>query len=143
MSQHAHEQTYDIHKAAGIIIVDRKVIATRTVGQDIYIQPGGKLDPGESELDALHRELLEELGITFADEDTEKIDDFYADAAGKPGKRLKLAAYLITRYQGDMAPASEIEEIRAFGSHLPDDVQIGSIFVTEIIPYLKSRDLID
>ncbi len=137
------KQPYDIHKAAGIIVEDRKVVATRSKGKDIFIQPGGKLEDGETELDALIRELREELGIEVTEADVEKIDDYYAEAAGQAGKSLLLAAYLIKSYAGQITPQNEVEEVRTFTSRVPEGVEMASIFEHDILPILKARDLID
>lgn len=137
------EQQYDIYKASGIIVQDRQVLATRSKGKSIYIQPGGKLESGETEMEAVIRELHEEMGIEVAENDLEKIDNFYAEAAGQAGKRVKLAAYLVKRYEGRPSPQNEVEEIRGFNSEVPEDTELASILEHDIIPELKARDLID
>lgn len=136
-------EPYDIHKASGIIVLDRQVLATRSKGKDMYIQPGGKLEPGETEEQAVIRELKEELDITVTAGDLEKLGDYYADAAGHASKRLKLSAYLIKDFVGDPTPTSEVEEIRGFTSQIPHDIELASILEHAIIPELKARDLID
>lgn len=55
-----------IEVAAAIIVRDGKVLATqRGYGdwKDWWEFPGGKIEAGEKPKDALHREILEELGI--------------------------------------------------------------------------------
>lgn len=136
-------QSYDIYKAAGLILVDRKVLATRSKGKTMFVQPGGKLEPGESELDALIRELREELSIEVTEADVEKIGDYYAEAAGQTGVRLKLAAYLVHSYAGTIQPQHEIEEIMLLGSEIPAGVEVASIMAHDILPELASRNLID
>lgn len=140
----------DIYKAAGVIIIDRQVLATRSIGKSVFVNPGGKLEwladenRLETELEALVRELREELDIGVEPGDVEKIDDFYADeAAGQPGKTLKMATFLVKQYSGEITPMNEIEEVRLFGSVIPGDVEIGSILVQKIIPWLKNANLID
>lgn len=137
------EEPYDIYKAAGIIVQDRKVLATRSRGKSFFIQPGGKLEDGETEAQAVIRELREELGIDVSEADLEKIGDYYAEAAGQSGKRLKLAAWLVKDFSGQPEPHSEVEEIRAFNSQVPDGVEIASILEHNIIPELKARNMID
>lgn len=140
----------DIYKAAGVIIVDRRVLTTRSKGKTVYVNPGGKLewladqDRLETELEALARELREELGITVVEENVEKIDDFYAEhAAGQTGKTLKMATFLVKQFSGEISPQNEIEEIRLIGSTIPDGMEVGSILTEQIIPWLKNADLID
>ena len=53
----------DIHKAAGIIIQDRKLLFARAKDMDFFIDPGGKIEPDETAKQALVRELKEELAI--------------------------------------------------------------------------------
>jgi 8-oxo-dGTP diphosphatase len=137
------EQPYDIYKAAGIIVQNRKVLATRSKGKSFYIQPGGKLEGDETETQALVRELHEEMGIEENETDLEKIGDYYAEAAGQDNKRLKLAAYLVRNFSGVPEPCSEVEEIRAFNSQIPQGVELASILEHDIIPELKTRDMID
>ena len=51
-----------IRIAAAIILdSDGRVLLVRKRGSAFFMQPGGKHEPGESDLDALRRELREEL----------------------------------------------------------------------------------
>ena len=139
---------HDIYKAAAVIIEDRKIVTTRSRGKDIYVQPGGKLERKpdgqmETEREALARELWEELGISIADGDVTYMDTFYDEAAGQPGRQLKMAVYVVRHYAGVMTPNSEIEEIRLFGSDIPEGVTVGSIMLHRILPRLKAQELID
>jgi 8-oxo-dGTP diphosphatase len=73
----------DIHKAGGIIIRDRKLLLERSKGKSIFINPGGKVEPGETVTEALVRELMEEFRIKVRQEDLEVFGTFYAPAAGQ------------------------------------------------------------
>lgn len=137
------EQQFDIYKASGIIVQDRQVLTTRSRGKSMYIQPGGKLEAGETETQAVIRELREEMGIEVTEADLEKIGNFYAEAAGQADKRLKLAAYLVKHFDGEPSPQSEVEEIRGFSSDVPEGIELASILEHDIIPELKARDMID
>ena len=137
------EQPFEIEKAAGIIIKDRKAILTRSIGKNVFVPPGGKLEGSESQVTALIRELKEELGIDVTMEDLEFIDNYFAEAAGGSGKSLKMGVWMVKKYAGDMSPQSEIEEIAEVGSKLPEGMEVGSIFEHNVIPYLKQIDLID
>jgi len=137
------EQPFEIEKAAGIIIKDRKVILTRSFGKNVFVPPGGKLEGSESQVAALIRELKEELGIDVTEQDLEFIDNYFAEAAGGSGKPLKMGAWMVKKYAGDMSPQNEIDEVAEVGSELPEGMEVGSIFEHNVIPYLKQNDLID
>jgi 8-oxo-dGTP diphosphatase len=136
-------KSYDIYKAAGIVIQDRKVISTRSKESNIFITPGGKLEEGETEIQALIRELREELSIDVDRHDVEKIADYYAPAAGKTGKTIRMATYLVSQYTGTISANGEIEEVRSFNSSLPNDIEIAPLLSEKIIPLLHQQGLID
>ena len=46
---------------------DGRVLLVRKRGTAAFMQPGGKRDPGESDIQALARELGEELGCRVAE----------------------------------------------------------------------------
>lgn len=132
-----------IRKAAGIIIVNRRAVVTRSYGKDVFVPPGGKLKYGETEEQALIRELREELGITVYETDLEKFGDFEAIAAGHVDKPLIMVVYFVRKYIGDMSPQEEIEELRMISSVIPENMEIGSIFLHDVLPRLKAENLID
>ena len=56
-----------ISSARSIVFKDNSVLVISQENGHQYIVPGGRLEPGESPLEALHREILEETGWTVND----------------------------------------------------------------------------
>lgn len=133
-----------IHKAAAVIIRGRKLLITRTHGQDIFIAPGGKLEPGETSVQALVREMREEQGITLRPEEVNLLGSYHALAAGQEADDvwLTMDTYLVDRFDGELHPQAEIAENLWWDSSMTD-VEQGSIFAHEVIPELLRRGLID
>jgi 8-oxo-dGTP diphosphatase len=132
-----------ILKAAGIIIVERKLLVTRATGKDIFVAPGGKIEAGESLEQALIRELYEELGITVVESDLTLFGAFRALAAGQENKMVEMTVYRVASWQGEPIPGSEIAEIAYATSEIPEGMKVGSIFEHDVIPQLKANDFID
>jgi 8-oxo-dGTP diphosphatase len=138
------EQKADIHKAAGVIINNRKLLVSREVGKDFFVAPGGKLDAGETAEQALVRELYEEENIVVKPEDLKLLDTFYAVAKGKEDAQtmLRMDVYMVGEYEGEITPSGDIEEDRWIDS-TTTDIELGSIFAHDVIPRLKADGLID
>lgn len=135
----------DIHKVAGLIIQDRRVLASRSHGKDVFIQPGGKIEGTESPVECLQRELREEQGIEVDPVDLEFIGTYFAIAAGHEAEQLKLRAdvYIVTKYTGELTPQAEIAENKWINSHDVGTLNLASIFHHDVIPELRRRDYID
>jgi mutator protein MutT len=133
----------DIYKAAGIILKDRKMLMERSQGKPAFIGPGGRIEPGETPRQALVRELREEFQIQVAESDLEPFGRFSAQAANHPGQQVHMETFLVNKWQGEIRPDSEIEEIIWLTSDLPRGITLGSIFAHEVLPQLKQRGLID
>lgn len=133
----------DIHKAAGILIKDRKTVVERSMGKPAFVQPGGRIEPGETAEQALVRELREEFDIDVDEADLEPFGTYSATAANHPGQQVHMQVFTVKKWKGEIKPSNEVEELLWTDSNLPKDVEIGSIFVHDIIPALKQQGLID
>jgi len=134
---------YQIYKSGGIIIRDKKLLVERSIGKKFYIAPGGSIEEGETPRQALVRELMEEFSIAVTEEDFDDFGSFYAPAAEKEGKTIRMDVFIVKSWRGEPVPSSEVEEIRWIDSNIPTDMQVGSIFEHDVIPKLKELDLID
>lgn len=136
-------ETMYIHKAAGIIIQDRKLLVERSIGKELFIAPGGKIEEGETPKQALVRELMEEFQIEVDEEDLTEFGTFRAVAAGQTDKIVEMEVFIVERWQGEPTADNEVEEIRWITSRPEEGIAIGSIFEHEVIPRLVAGNLID
>lgn len=103
-----------IDKLAFIYIQDKKILVTLSKGKDTWYIPGGKREPGESDVQALKREVLEELSVHLIDSTIKKYGVFEAQAHGKPeGTIVRMTCYT-AEYEGELIPSSEIEKLDFF-----------------------------
>lgn len=106
------------------------------------MQPGGKIDPGEQPLDALVRELHEELGLVIDPGDATFIGNYQAPAANEPGCTVDCALYWIEMKQESQAiAAAEIEE--ALWVSVPEacELKLAPLTREVIFPLLKQQIL--
>ncbi len=101
-----------IDKLAWIEIKNQHILTTRSTGKDKYYIPGGKREVGETDVQALTREIQEELSVTLTPETINFLGVFEAQAHGHPeGTTVRMTCYTAD-YTGTLAPAAEIEEMR-------------------------------
>lgn len=103
-----------IDKLAWIEIKDNRILLTRSYGKDKYYIPGGKRELGETDEQALMREISEELSVMIDKSSLKFIGTFKAQAHGQPeGIFVKMTCYS-GGYIGELKASSEIEAIRWF-----------------------------
>lgn len=101
-----------IDKIALLHIEDGKILSTRSKGKDAYYLPGGKREGNESDLATLVRELKEELSVDIIEDTAKLYGIFEAQAHGKAeGILVRMTCYT-AEFNGQLQPASEIEEMR-------------------------------
>lgn len=137
------DSKYDIHKSAGTIIQNGKILVARSKGKSVFVHPGGKLEDGESAEESLVRELKEELDIAVSPDDLEFFGCYYAIAAGGSGKRLKMDVFDVRKYSGEIKKSREIAELKWLGSDNRENLELGSILEHEILPQLKKTGRIN
>ncbi|MET0309445.1 MAG: NUDIX domain-containing protein [Sphingomonas sp.] len=86
------------------------MLLVRKRDSGIYIQAGGKIERGETPVDALRRELAEEIGLTF-DVEPAYLGRFSASAAHEAGRMVEAELFHLTTSHQPTA-AAEIDEAR-------------------------------
>ena len=128
-----------IDKLAWIHIKDRKLLCARSRGKDTYFVPGGKREPGESDEQALMREVREELSVDLRSETLRPLGIFEAQAHDKPeGTMVRLTCFT-GDYAGELQPSAEIEEI-AWLTHA--DRERSSLVTQIVFDWLRERNLL-
>ena len=95
--------------AALVIDADNKLLLVRKRDTTAFMQPGGKIEPGEVPVEALRRELCEELGLVVPEGLPTYLGRFSALAAHEPGRIVEAEVFRIATDSVPI-PAAEIEE---------------------------------
>jgi len=97
--------------AALLIGGDGQTLLVRKRGTQAFMQPGGKIDAGEQPVEALARELHEELNLRIEPSQAVYLGRFSALAANEPGFTVQAELFQV-RIDVPVTPAAEIEEVR-------------------------------
>ena len=104
-----------IDKVAWVLIVDKKILCVRSKGKKLFYLPGGKREPGESNKEALSREIREELQVDLIPVTIHPLGTFIAQADGQAaGVQVRLRCFT-AGYEGTLQTGSEIEEMAWLG----------------------------
>jgi 8-oxo-dGTP pyrophosphatase MutT (NUDIX family) len=102
------------------------------------MQAGGKLESGESALDALARELQEELGLELDESAAEYLGVFRAEAANE-AHTLVSAAVFALETAVEVTPQGEIEELLWIDRLDGISVELAPLTRDELLPLWASR----
>ncbi len=126
-----------IRKSALVVIRNGKLLLVRKHGSKFYLMPGGKPEGFETSLEALGREIKEELGCMIEPGAVflGKFEDFAAEQD---------ATVLIELYSGNLrgvpVASSEIEELVWVSAG--DAENISPIVKNKIVPFLVSNGML-
>ncbi|MDA3136494.1 NUDIX domain-containing protein [Pseudomonas syringae] len=125
--------------AALLIGADGRTLLVRKRGTQAFMQPGGKIEPGEPAPQALARELEEELGLIVDPAQAVFLGEFTAPAANEPGFEVNCQLYEV-RTDAQAVPAAEIEEVLWVDADSHAGLQLAPLTRDLILPlYLKRQ----
>ena len=100
------------------------------------MQPGGKIDPGETAQRALVRELNEELGISVDVNSLVSLGNFSAPAANEAGLNVHADLFLVECDQS-VRPEAEIEEIAWVAANVLPDFPLAPLTGSFVLPSIS------
>lgn len=109
----------------------------RKRGTHMWMNPGGKPEPGESGAQCAARELAEELGLGLDPDRLEFLGEHRAMAANEPDHVVVALAYRWPEpIDAEVAPSAEIEAVRWVTPADLSDPSLAPLFVGSIAPLL-------
>lgn len=131
-----------IQKIALAVFKDQRMLQVRSHKQkEVFFTLGGKIEKGESEIDCLKREVMEEVGCEVDESSLKYLTTFQDIAHDKAGEMVNIKVYE-GKLIGDPKPQSEIAEIGWFDTN-SDKKHISVIAQRTIFPWLKKHGYIN
>ncbi len=124
-------------RIAAAVIVDEggRTLLVRKRGTAAYMQAGGKLARNEAAIDALRREIQEELGCDIGGSPL-ALGRFSAPAANEAGRMVEAELFAVT-LAGEIRPAAEIEDAIWHDPGDLDSIVLAPLTRTHILPLAR------
>lgn len=131
-----------IQKIALAVFKDQRMLQVRSHKQkEVFFTLGGKIEKGESEIDCLKREVMEEVGCEVDESSLKYLTTFQDIAHDKAGEMVNIKVYE-GKLIGTPKPSSEVVEIGWFDTN-SDKKHISVIAQRTIFPWLKQHGYIN
>ena len=122
--------------AAVLIGADGRTLLVRKRGTQAFMQPGGKIDAHEQPIEALARELEEELALKIDPVRATYLGHFCAPAVNEPGFEVQAELFLL-HIDADVAPAAEIEEVQWIDPRGDGGLTLAPLTGEVILPFYR------
>ena len=129
-----------IKKSAMAVIKDNKLLVVRKRSSRDYLMPGGKPEGKESPIEALARELREEIACSFDGASLTFLghfEDFTSDGKSKVSIELFTGEIM-----GVPKPSSEIEELKWISAADLINPFVTPIIKKQIMPFLVGKGVL-
>lgn len=126
-------------RIAAAVIVDGsgRTLLVRKRGTGAFMQAGGKVGDGETCLDALAREIREELGCEVA-QLPRALGRFNAPAANEAGRFVEAELFAVDLL-GDIHPAAEIAEAIWHDPNDLESVLLAPLTRDHVLPLVRDQ----
>lgn len=125
-----------IHVVAALITdPDGRMLVVRKRDTVMFMNPGGKPEVGESAVQALCRELAEEIGVDVSLEEPEFVDTFTVAAANEPGFDIRAEVFRLRLMSAHHVVGAEIVESRWVDPRDPGP-DLAPLAVEHLVPLL-------
>ena len=114
-----------------------RILLVRKQGTEVFMLPGGKIGEGESLVEALKRELEEELGCGLAGEPG-LLGEYRAPAANEPDCKVQGTIFTV-RLAGSPSACAEIAEMLWHDPQLEPRFPMAPLARFHVVPALLSR----
>lgn len=127
-----------IHVVAALLTdAEGRALMVRKRGTQPFMQPGGKPEPGEDLLDALRRELREELDLDLAPDRFEALGEFSSAAANEPGFVVRATVWSVVLDGEEPRTGAEIDALAWVDPSAPH-VPLAPLSERELLPRLSA-----
>ena len=126
-------------RIAAAVLIDPhgQTLLVRKRGTEAFMQPGGKIDAGELPVQALVRELHEELGLHIDPAMARYLGCFSGPAANEPGFTVQAQMFQL-HIDAGVTPAAEIEEVRWIDPAGDGGLVLAPLTRDQILPFYRS-----
>lgn len=129
-----------LHIAAACLIDDAgRLLLVRKRGTRMFMLPGGKRESAESALQALVREIDEELNLQLPDAAFTLLGHFNEVAANEADTRIAADIFRAALCH-PVAPAAELEELRWLAPQDPRGDDLAPLLRLQVLPLLWPHD---
>lgn len=115
-----------------------RLLLVRKRNTSAYMQAGGKLEPGELPVEALRRELSEELDFVPKLAQPEFLGTFHCQAANEPDHMLEAHLFHVRATEGDFRIGAELNDAIWVPIESAGQLPLASFTRDHVLPLARS-----
>lgn len=130
-------------RVAALTTLDEKVVLVRHLkaGKSYFLLPGGGVDRGETLIDALRREMIEETGLDISNERLLFVSDTIAPDSSRHVLNITFHADIVGGQVTEAPTDERVESVELIDPCELSDIDLRPPITNEVIQVLQREDL--